>query len=270
MSYTKILKIIIEIYSFVELDYPGNRTVTVWLKDANVPYMECRHIILVVVISLLFAFGFLPYTLLLLLGYKIYCFSGRKYLRWFNRLKPFLDSYYGPFKIHTRYWTGLLLLVRCALYITFSYNSLRASSKSLMVNIVAFIVIILFDWFQANIYVSSFVNIIEMLAYSNLIVLSAATLAGANSPALLSSLIAAVFVTLMGVIMHHFYFLYVARSPKWLTLKRKFTKLLQTIKNLRTRQTDALLVPSNDERNAEIEKFVTLTTIELREPVLTN
>ena len=41
MSYTKILKIIIEIYSFVDLniiDYPDNRAVTLmaWLKDANV------------------------------------------------------------------------------------------------------------------------------------------------------------------------------------------------------------------------------------------
>ncbi len=36
MSYTKILKIINEVYSTAEVDYP-NKTVSVWLKDANVP-----------------------------------------------------------------------------------------------------------------------------------------------------------------------------------------------------------------------------------------
>ena len=33
MSYAKILRIIIEVYSFVDLDYPDNQTATVWLKD---------------------------------------------------------------------------------------------------------------------------------------------------------------------------------------------------------------------------------------------
>ena len=42
MSYAKILKIIIEVYSSVELDYP-NRTATVWLKDANVPYVTVHR-----------------------------------------------------------------------------------------------------------------------------------------------------------------------------------------------------------------------------------
>ena len=56
MSYTKILKIIIEVYSSVELDYPDNVTVTVWLKDANVPYLHSKHLFLAVVTSLVFIF----------------------------------------------------------------------------------------------------------------------------------------------------------------------------------------------------------------------
>ncbi len=45
MSYTKILKIIIEVYSTAEVDYP-NKTVSVWLKDANVPYLQSKHLVL--------------------------------------------------------------------------------------------------------------------------------------------------------------------------------------------------------------------------------
>ncbi len=42
VSYTKVF---IEVYSSVDLDYPDNKTMTVWLKDANVPYLQasCSH-----------------------------------------------------------------------------------------------------------------------------------------------------------------------------------------------------------------------------------
>ena len=98
MSYTKILKIIIEVYSYENLEYQDNRTVSVWLKDANMPYLKSKHLFLTVVTSLVLVFLFLPYTLLLLLGHKLYRFTGKKHWRWLNRLKPLLDSYYP----HTR------------------------------------------------------------------------------------------------------------------------------------------------------------------------
>ena len=128
MSYTKLLKIIIEVYSSVNLSYPDNETRTVWLKDANVPYLQSWHLFLTVVTALFLIFFFLPYTLLLLLGYKVYRFSGRKYFRWLNRMKPLLESYYAPYTVHNRYWTGFLLLVRCILYMILSSYSLGDSS----------------------------------------------------------------------------------------------------------------------------------------------
>ncbi len=87
MSYAKVLKSIIEIYSSVKLDYPMNK-MAVWLKDANVPYLVSRHLVLAVVATLFVALLFLPYTLLLLLGHKLYRFSRKKYLRWLNSIKP--------------------------------------------------------------------------------------------------------------------------------------------------------------------------------------
>lgn len=122
----------------MDLDYPDNKTVRVWLKDANVPYLQSGHLVLTVVTTLVLVFLFLPYTVLLLLGHKLHHFSGRKHMRWLNKLKPLLDSYYAPYKIQTRYWTGLLLLVRCALYIIFSYNSVGGTNSSLLAITVAF------------------------------------------------------------------------------------------------------------------------------------
>ena len=75
MSYMKVLKNIIEIYySSVQLEYP-NTKVTVWFKDTTVPYLESRHLILAVVTSIFAAFCFFPYTMIILLGYKLYHYS---------------------------------------------------------------------------------------------------------------------------------------------------------------------------------------------------
>ncbi len=113
MSYTKFLKIIIDVFSFVELDYPGY-TARVWLKDANVPFMQSKHLILAIITAMVCVCFFLPYTFLLLLGPKLYTFEGGKhYVIVLKKLKPLLDSYYAPYKKDTRYWTGFILLIRC-------------------------------------------------------------------------------------------------------------------------------------------------------------
>ena len=187
----------------IKLQWP-NEGVSVWLKDANVPYLRSWHLALTVVTTLILVFFFLPYTLLLLLGYKLYRFTGRKYSRWLIRIKPLLDSYYAPYKMHCRYWTGLLLLVRCGLYIVFSYNSLGHTTMSLLAINIAFTTIIVVAWLSIKIYTNFYTNAVEALVYLNLITISATALAGANPPALVSSLVGIVFVIMMGIIAYHF------------------------------------------------------------------
>ena len=269
MSYAKILKIVIEVYSSVNLDYPRNRTVAVWLKDANVPYLQSKHLLLTVVISLVLIIFFLPYTLLLLVGYKLFRFSGRKYFHWLNMFKPLLDSYYAPYNKHTRYWTGFLLLVRCALYIVFSYNSLGATSKSLLAIIITFTAIVVIAWLSVKIYKRFFVNVIEATVYLNLITLSAVTLAGANSAALVYSLVGIVFVTMIGIMVYHFHILYVVKSAIWLKIKER---LSSTFKKTSRPPLNTETVPCapNNATSHDPRKIVSKTVIELREPLLEN
>ena len=167
MSYNKVLKIMIDVYSFARLDYPQHNTRLVWFKDANVPFLG---LLLKVVTSLVLVFIFLPYTLLLLLGYKLYGFSSRKGLRWLNRLKPLLDSYYAPYNTHTRYWTGFLLFVRCVLYSVFSLGD---THKRLVSIIIAFTALVGVVWISSKVYISRIANTVEVSVYLNLIVLSA-------------------------------------------------------------------------------------------------
>ena len=271
MSYTKFLRIIIEVYSYVKLDYPNNQTVKVWLKDANVPYLLSEHLGLTVVTSLFLAFFFLPYTLLLLTGHKLYRFAGRKHFRWFNRLRPLLDSYHAPYKVQTRFWTGLLLLVRCALYIVFSFNSIGMKSESLLAIVVTFTVVSAIAWLLSKgVYRKMYVDIMEASVYLNIIFLSAATLASKNSPSLVHTSVGIVFVTTIGIVVHHFSTLYIIKSRVWLKLSTCFkTRLVKVQKRWQRRPV------SHSENNVAADfsshdqgKFVTKTVLDLREPLL--
>ena len=262
MSYTKILRVIIDVYSFVELDYPHNKTVTVWLRDGNVPYLQSWHLALTAVTSLVFVFFFLPYTFLLLLGYKLYRF------KWLNRLKPLLDSYYAPYKTHTRFWTGFLLLVRCALYIVFSYNSLGATSKSLLAINATIAALVITAWLSIVIYKSFVVNAIEGSVYLNLIVLSAAASNGVGSPAVVYSLIGVAFVTMVSIVMYHFHVTYTAKSAMWLNVSTRCLHLKRKLCGP-TAELPPVEIPVKGS-SQDPHKIITRTVVDLREPLLSN
>ena len=232
MSYAKILRIVIEVYSSVDLEYPDNKTVTVWLKDANVPYLQSKHLALTVITSLVLFCLFLPYTLLLLLGHFLYRFTGRKYFRWFTRIRPLLDAYYAPYKKHTRYWTGFLLLLRCALYVVFSLSSLGATNHSLLAITITFTMLLLLAWISILIYTSFLANIIEASVYFNLIILSAATQAGANSPTLAYTMVGIAFATLIGITLRQFHIVYISRTASWKKISESVVDKVSKCKNL--------------------------------------
>ena len=262
MSYTKILKIIVEVYSSVDLEYPNDKTVSVWLKDANVIYLQSKHLLLTVVVTLILIFAFLPYTLLLLLGYKTYRFSGRKYFRFLRRLRPLLESYYGPYETRTRYWTGFLLLVRCALYMVFSYNSLGGERKSLLAIVIVFMGVTITAWLSVKIYKKFILNIIEASIYLNLVVLSAATLADVNTPALVYSLVGVTLATLIGIMVYHFHIRYVTRTAFWQRIETKVTS------HFKNKPKYVFSTAGTELSSHDPTKLVTKTHIDLREPLL--
>ena len=258
MSYNKVLKIMIDVYSFARLDYPQHNTRLVWFKDANVPFLGSEHLLLKVVTSLVLVFIFLPYTLLLLLGYKLYGFSGRKGLRWLNRLKPLLDSYYAPYNTHTRYWTGFLLFVRCVLYSVFSLGD---THKSLVSIIIAFTALVGVTWISSKVYISRIANTVEVSVYLNLIVLSALSYITMGSAKLFNTLVALVFVTMLGIIIYHFHLLYIAQSAMWTKMKDWMKHIISKPHSNSPPDTEVMSTPHN---------VPSTSVIELREPLLDN
>ena len=62
MSYNKILKVIIDVFSSVNLDYPNEKQVAVWLKDGNLQYLRSKHLLLSIFTLFVLVFIFLPYN----------------------------------------------------------------------------------------------------------------------------------------------------------------------------------------------------------------
>ena len=122
LSYTKLQRILVTIFSFTTLKYPSGDVHYVWLYDANLDFLKGKHLYLFIAGVLVLLFLILPYTLGLAFFQHLQACSGRRACRWVNPLKPVFDSYSGPYKDRYRAWTGLLLVVRSMLIILFSFN----------------------------------------------------------------------------------------------------------------------------------------------------
>ena len=133
LSYTKLLKTIFIAISFTHVLGSHRNTTSaqlvphaVWFYDGNLPFLGKRHAILFAVSLLFFVFLFLPYTLLLTFGQCLRSTS----LRWacLRRLKrstvfvSVMDAYHAPYNARHRYWTGLMLLIRCVLFLAFTMS----------------------------------------------------------------------------------------------------------------------------------------------------
>ena len=261
MSYNKILKVIIDVFSSVNLDYPNEKQVAVWLKDGNLQYLRSKHLLLSIFTLFVLVFIFLPYTIFLLLGHLLYRLPYRRCYHWLMmRIKPLLDSYYAPYKIKTRYWTGFLLLVRCALYIMFAFNSLGGSRYSLLAIIMAFSAIGSITWLTKGIYRYFYVDVIEVSIYINLIMLAAvaATLSGASKQIVTYVLVGIVFTTMAGLVLYHVHLRYCAKSALWL-------KIMSMVSHCQQPPTE---LSNQIQHTSEPIEAVSKTVVSLREPLL--
>ena len=113
LSYFKLLNSVVTPLSHASLKYSNNTYKSLWLYDGTVPYFgNIEHIALGVFAILVLILLFLPYMFLLLFGQWLQAYSHWRVLSWLNRIKPFMDAYHAPYEKKTRYWTGLILLIR--------------------------------------------------------------------------------------------------------------------------------------------------------------
>ena len=113
LSYSKLLQTSIDAGSFTTLKFlNGSSKLRVWVVDGNILYLQGRHVPLFLMSMLTTVVYILPFTLLILLGPLLQAKSNYRLLNWINKLKPFLDAFYGPYTKRYRHWPGLLLIAR--------------------------------------------------------------------------------------------------------------------------------------------------------------
>ena len=208
LSYGKVLHTIIAALSLNILHYPYKDEV-VWIHDANVPLAKYIPLGLVALLFLLFLF--LPYTLLLILGQWLQPRSHLCILSWVknSKLKSILDTYHAPYNPQHRFWTGLLLLLRCALFLAFALNvSGNVNVNLLVISSVNFGILVGFA-LLGSVYKNWFLDVVELLFILNLGMFAVATqyvLQSGGSQALVSyTSVGIALFTFVGIIIYHIY-----------------------------------------------------------------
>ena len=95
ISYARLLRLMIEVYSFTWITYPDGYKKAVWLIDGDYEFFKGKLIPLVLV-TIIFVLLSLPYTFTLLTIQFLQKLSHYPILFWVRRLKPFFDAYTGP------------------------------------------------------------------------------------------------------------------------------------------------------------------------------
>ena len=119
LSYAKFLRTIIASLSGTFLDYPDLKAhdVIVWLPDASVKYLSGEYIPLFIVTILILLTG----ATYIMIVFAWHWILGLNWVK-ATKLSLFIHTYHVPYTPKHHYWTGLLLIGRIALYITFAAN----------------------------------------------------------------------------------------------------------------------------------------------------
>ena len=218
LSYAKLLRSIITIFSFTTLEYPDNTTVKVWSFDGNLRYFSSKHIPLFLFALAVVLLLWLPYTAVLLSAQWLVTQTHRKRLRW---LKPFLDAYYGPFKDKHHYWVGVLLVVRGVLFVFFASFLAVENNVNLLLITITSLTILLYTSFTGKLYKKEYATILENLCFLNLGVLGIGTFyirvlaIDGSQKALVISSLGLAFLGFCGITIFHSYQFAIVPIRKW-------------------------------------------------------
>ena len=208
LSYAKLLRTIIAVLSFTYLEYPDGAEVAVWLYDGNVRYLKGKHIPLFLTALLVLLLLFLPYTLLLLFGQWIQAHSEKRIFSWISnyQVKPFLDAYHAPYRDEYRYWPGLLLVLRCILFLVFAFNILGNPNVNLFVISVCITALLILTRFTGKVYANQYLDAIDASYLLNIGVLASGTLyvrsVGGRQEILAYTSLSIAFTTFLGILVY--------------------------------------------------------------------
>ena len=234
LSVAKLQRTIIIGLSFATVEHTDGHHTIVWYYDANIEYLQGKHIYLFVLSLATLLFIMLPFIFSLLLVTCLQALSAHRLFHWVNRCKPLIDAYVGPYKDKHRYWTGFLLFARGIILIILSVVDPRVT---LLVITVSMQLLSAFTWIGGGVYKQWPLNALEFSFFANLGILSAATLfvqyAGDHQEGAIYTSTTIAFLEFLGIVMFAVY-LQLNSYFKWNIsldlIKEKLSKLIPASK----------------------------------------
>ena len=175
LSYMKLLRTVVTIFLFThlsEIPTGSTSTLVVWSVDGELDYFGVEHTFLIVAAIAVVILLWLPYTLSLLFLQQLQKVSNSCWLfKWVNKLSPFYDAHFAPFKAKHRYWFGLMLLTRGILLMLFASTVTIHQSVYLLIILIFGITLLLYMAIMHP-FKSTIVLIIQSSSLANLVLLS--------------------------------------------------------------------------------------------------
>ena len=177
LSYGKLFKSITDVFTFADVSDSNGTSRKVWSLDGNIRYgVTPGHIVLIVVALLFLILFLLPFTLTLLLVPFLRAKSHLRPLHWINTLKPFFDTYYGPFKDkkHHQVWTGILLISRVVILIVYASTSTYSPNANILLMAVIATLLLMYSAMVGLLYKKWSLSLLENTYIINLAILGGA------------------------------------------------------------------------------------------------
>ena len=271
LSYAKLLRAIITIFSSTQLTYPDGYVRTVWLYDGNVEFLRGKHIPLFQVALFFLIIVSVPFTATLTCIQCLQKISHYKLLLWVVKLQPLFDAYTGPYKIKHRYWTGLLLFIRVCLYLVFSLNIFGDPIINLLTIAVCMFTLFAYLSIIGGVYKLWWLNVIETAFIMNVGLLSTAGLynvaAGVAITPITYTSTSFAFILFVSITLFHIT-AKVSRMKYGQVLIANIKKLYNNCW-LRNSELESVVENITEESSENTESLVTYSEVELREPLLT-
>ena len=256
LSYMKLLRNTKDIFSVAVLRYPDGLQKR-WLPDANIKYLHDKHIPLFLVAAIIVFIG-LIYTVLLLTWQWLLQAPHHKCFRWIRntRLNLFMEANLAAYNSKHRYWSGLLLLIRVALYFEIALDTTnRRSNNLLATGIICTCLLFIKALSGIRVYKNKLIDCFNSFCYVNLLILSIIYHSNRNERMIAAKVsVSIAFLQLLCVLIYHT-IVTLLEIPCLCKLKLSFAKRLNKHSKL------GKILPFNfQETNIKMHAMTTHTT----------
>lgn len=207
LSYHKLCRNAITIFSFSTLEAPGNSTLFVWNYDANLSFRDAKVVVLFLTGLVVFLFLWLPFTIVLVFYQWLQRINHKKGCRWVFRLKPFFDANFGPLKDKHLYWVGILLLARAFLLLVFAIASVSNDPEVelLSIAVVATLLNLYSGNFVGQVFKNWYLSLLESSFFVNLVILCVATSLFGSQALIIYTSVSIALLEFIGIVCYHCY-----------------------------------------------------------------